>query len=238
MNTGSRKPDTANLRRAEACGFGSDNLLATRLHCVASPGNENHGNQTHFPALRGQAQAHARLSGPHEITRRPRSAERAPRQGTQAHRDLSEGRHTAGYAFSRAQRLHSEAEYAAVAQAGPDSIRVSQRWFVLMAKRVISTEGSTTAARSVRFGLTVGKRLARRSVDRVLIKRILREAARHSAPGLSAVAAIDMDIVLRLKAPLPPHETIPRGQLKRALRADADSILLRLHEKLAAETSK
>jgi ribonuclease P protein component len=239
MNTGSRKPDTANLRRAETCGFGSDNLLATRFHRVASPGNENHGNQTHFPALRGQAPAHARLSGPHEITRRPRRAECAPRQGTQAPRDLSEGRHTAGYAFSRAQRLQSEAEFAAVAQAGPDSIRLSQRWFVLMAKPAASTETATApAARRVRFGLTVGKRLARRSVDRVLIKRILREAARHSVPRLAAVAATDLDIVLRLKAPLPPRETTPRGQLKRALRADADSVLRRLYDKLAAETSK
>lgn len=239
MNTGSRKPDTANLQSAETCGFGSDNLLATRLHCVASPGNENHGNQTHIPAVRGQAQAHARLSGPHEITRRPRRSERAPREGTQTRRDLSEGRHTAGYAFSRAQRLQSEAEFAAVAQAGPDAIRVSQRWFMLIAKPAASTETvAAPIARRVRFGLTVGKRLARRSVDRVLIKRILREAARHSVPALTAIATTDLDIVLRLKAPLPPRETTPRGQLKRALRADADSVLRRLREKLAAETSK
>ncbi|HUL67742.1 MAG TPA: ribonuclease P protein component [Burkholderiaceae bacterium] len=173
------------------------------------------------------------------MTRRPRRAERAPRQGTQAHRNLSEGRHTAGYAFSRAQRLRSEAEFAAVAQAGPDSIRLSQRWFMLIAKPAASTETVTAPpARCVRFGLTVGKRLARRSVDRVLIKRILREAARHSVPGLTAVAATDLNIVLRLKAPLPPRESTPRRQLKRVLRADADSVLRRLHERLAAEASK
>jgi len=108
-----------------------------------------------------------------------------------------------------------------------------------MAKSAASTEtAAAPAARRVRFGLTVGKRLARRSVDRVLIKRILREAARHSAPRLTAVAATDLDIVLRLKAPLPPRETTPRGQLKRALRADADSVLRRLQDKLAAGTSK
>lgn len=110
---------------------------------------------------------------------------------------------------------------------------------MLIAKPAASTEtDAAPTARRVRFGLTVGKRLARRSVDRVMIKRILREAARHSAPGLAAVAATDLNIVLRFKAPLPPRESTPRGQLKRALRADADTVLRRLHEKLAAETSK
>lgn len=110
---------------------------------------------------------------------------------------------------------------------------------MVIAKPAASTDGvAAPVARRVRFGLTVGKRLARRSVDRVLIKRILREAARHSRPGIAAVAATDLDIVLRLKAPLPPRETTPRGQLKRALRADVDSVLRRLHDKLAAETSK
>jgi len=94
------------------------------------------------------------------------------------------------------------------------------------------------AARRVRFGLTVGKRLARRAVDRVLIKRILREAARHCAPRLEDIAQSDLDIVLRLKAPLPARETTPRTQLKRALRADADAVLRRLCDRLTAEKSK
>jgi ribonuclease P protein component len=198
----------------------------------------NHGYQTHLSALRGEAQTHARISGPDEIAWGARSAERAPRQGTQAPGYLNKGRPTARYAFSRAHRLLSEAEFAAVAQAGPDSIRISQRWFVLMAKRVISTEGSTTAARSVRFGLTVGKRLARRSVDRVLIKRILREAARHMAPRLTELTTFDYDVVLRLKAPLPERTTISRVQLKRALREDADTVLRRFCDRLAADKSQ
>jgi ribonuclease P protein component len=199
--------------------------------------NVNHGYQTHLSAFRGEAQAHAWIPGPDEIAWGARSAERAPRQGTQAPGDLNEGRPTARYAFPRARRLQSEAEFAAVAQAGPDSIRLSQRWFVLMAKRVMPTEGSTTAARRVRFGLTVGKRLARRSVDRVLIKRILREAARHMAPRLTEVATVDYDVVLRLKAPLPERSTISRGQLKRALREDADAVLRRFGDRLAADKS-
>jgi ribonuclease P protein component len=208
--------------------------FATRLLRVVSLGNNDHGYQRHLSALCGQAQAHARISGPHAIARRARRAERAPRQGSQATGDLSEGRLTAAYVFSRAHRLQSEAEFAAVAQAGPDSIRLSQRWFVLTARpiEVPSSEAGRTPARGVRFGLTVGTRLARRSVDRVLVKRILREAARHSAPDLEALARTPFDVVLRLKAPLPAQDVLPRGQLKRALRTDADTLLRRFRERL------
>ena len=244
MNTGIRRPVIANLR-AEACGFGGDNLLAARLQRVVSLGKTDHVYQTHLPALCGQAQAHARLPGPHEVARGPRRAQCAPRQGAQTPGDLSEGRPTVGYRFSRAHRLQSEAEFTAVAQAGPDSIRLSQRWFVLIANPSVPVDatssqevpaapvaGSIGPRRRVRFGLTVGKRLARRSVDRVLVKRILREAARHSAPQLAAIARSDMDILLRLKAPLPAPDSIPRGQLKRALREDVDTVLRRLQQRL------
>lgn len=208
--------------------------FATCLRRVVSLGNNDHGYQTHLSALRGQAQAHTRISGPHENSRRTRRAERASSQGSQATGGLSEGRPTAAYGFSRAHRLQSEAEFAAVAQAGPNSIRLSQRWFVLTARSIEapSPEVGRTPARRVRFGLTVGKRLARRSVDRVLIKRILREAARHSAPELEALAHAPFDVVLRLKAPLPAQDSLPRGQLKRALRADADTLLRRFRERL------
>ena len=107
-----------------------------------------------------------------------------------------------------------------------------------MAKPVIASEAADASApRRVRFGLTVGKRLVRRSVDRVLIKRILREAARHCAPTLCAIAISDLDIVLRLKAPLPARATTTRKQLKRALRDDADMVLRRLCDRLGADKS-
>lgn len=153
---------------------------------------------------------------------------------------LPEGRPTAAFAFSRAHRLQSEAEFAAVARSGPDSIRLSQRWFVLMAKPVSSTDVATAAAPAaarVRFGLTVGKKMARRSVDRVLVKRILREAARHAAPDIATAAPSGFDIVLRLKAPLPAREATTRTALKRDLRADADTLLRRFRERLAAGAS-
>lgn len=148
---------------------------------------------------------------------------------------LDRGGTTAGYAFPRASRLQTEAEFAGLAKAGPDSIRLAQRWFVLTAKPAARpATGSTPAAPRVRFGLTVAKRLARRSVDRVLVKRILREAARHAAPAIGDAARGDLDILLRLKAPLPARTTISRAELKHALRADADAVLARLRQRLSA----
>lgn len=80
-----------------------------------------------------------------------------------------------------------------------------------------------------RFGITVGKRNARRAVDRTLVKRVLREAARHAAPALDAAAGSDrVDVVLRLKAPLPPPRELPRPQLARLVRAEADQLLAQL----------
>ncbi len=106
-----------------------------------------------------------------------------------------------------------------------------------MAKPVSSSDVATVATPAparVRFGLTVGKKMARRSVDRVLVKRILREAARHAAPEITAAASTGFDVVLRLKAPLPARETTSRTVLKRDLRADADTLLRRFRERLAA----
>lgn len=101
---------------------------------------------------------------------------------------------------------------------------------------VPATASAPTPPR-IRFGLTVAKRLARRSVDRVLVKRILREAARHAAPAIGDAARAGLDILLRLKAPLPARTAITRAELKRALRADADAVLTRLHQRLSAVPS-
>lgn len=86
----------------------------------------------------------------------------------------------------------------------------------------------------IRFGFTVGKRNARRSVDRVLVKRILREAARHAAPELLPRATQAVDVSLRLKRPLPrAGRDIGLATLKSSLRADADALLAELGRQLA-----
>lgn len=107
---------------------------------------------------------------------------------------------------------------------------------MLTAKPVPISDTDVPAASRVRFGLTVGKRLARRAVDRALVKRVLREAARHAAPRLECAAAADLGVHVRLKVPLPARETLARGPLKRALREDADALLQRLVERFGPTT--
>ena len=88
---------------------------------------------------------------------------------------------------------------------------------------------------ATRFGFTVGKRNARLSVDRNLVRRVLRESARHAAPALDQSAAPDqLDVVLRLKSSLPPKGSAARARLRADLRAEADSLLEQLAQRLAA----
>ncbi|MCS7101874.1 MAG: ribonuclease P protein component [Burkholderiaceae bacterium] len=130
------------------------------------------------------------------------------------------------YRFARAARLQQAAEFAALSRGG--SWRASGRWLALVAR--FGRGGGAVAP--VRFGFTVGRRFARRAVDRVLVKRILREAARHALPQLAAVARQPIDVLLRLSAPLPAGG---RRAVKRALRAEADVLLTRLLARLAHE---
>ena len=100
------------------------------------------------------------------------------------------------------------------------------------------------AEAGVRFGFTVGKRNARRSVDRVLVKRILRESARHAAPQVLVLCArhgLAIDVSLRLKNPLPrAGRDIGLAELKQTLRLDADALLSdlgRQFERMAASNA-
>lgn len=52
------------------------------------PPRNNDGNQTDIPAFQSEARAHARLSGAHEVARRPRRDRGASCQRPQAPRDL------------------------------------------------------------------------------------------------------------------------------------------------------
>ena len=86
---------------------------------------------------------------------------------------------------------------------------------------------------AVRFGVTVGKRNARRSIDRAVVKRILREAGRHAAPALELTCArrgLRLDVAFRLKA---SRDRAAEAQpaltaWRRALRDEADALLDRL----------
>lgn len=109
-----------------------------------------------------------------------------------------------------------------------DGFRAARRWLA------ISTRWRVADSAGVRFGLTVGKRNARRAVDRSTVKRILREACRHARADLEAVSGgRAVDVVLRLKSPLPQRDALPLAKLKRALRAEADALLAALANRLA-----
>jgi RNase P protein component len=147
--------------------------------------------------------------------------------------------------YPAARRLRDSASFALFTSSGRDAAtgrwwRGGRRWLSVAALINPRDEATGAARPACRFGVTVGKRNAARSVDRSLIKRVLREAARHAAPGLDAAAAaqlVQLDVVLRLKAPVPVPATLPRTRLKRELRAEADALLDRLAHSLSATPS-
>jgi RNase P protein component len=82
---------------------------------------------------------------------------------------------------------------------------------------------------AVRFGFTVGRRQARRAVQRVMVKRILREAVRAAAPALAQGArGRQVEVVLRLRSALPDPAAMTWAQVKQALRGEADLLMARL----------
>jgi hypothetical protein len=70
-----------------------------------------------------------------------------------------------------------------------------------------------------------------------MVKRVLRESARHWAPSIDASCVLSgghsLDILLRLKAPLPKPEQVSWSELKRALRLEADSLLAQVRDQCA-----
>ncbi len=148
-------------------------------------------------------------------------------------RPEAEARTTAARALGlpRAARLRAARDFEACRA---PQFRASSRWLSLAA-RSSDFDGDSAAAR-VRIGVTAGKRMARKAVQRNLVKRILREAARHAAPQLAERAgARRVDVVLRLKAAFPSPREMSLAMFRRALRADADALLERLAGRLAAQ---
>jgi len=101
---------------------------------------------------------------------------------------------------------------------------------------VPATPGSA-GPEAVRFGITVSRRQARRAVVRNAVKRILREAARHAAADLTrqldaTLPARRLDVLLRLKAPLPQAGAAPWGAVKTGVRREADSLMDQLQGQL------
>jgi len=99
---------------------------------------------------------------------------------------------------------------------------------VSLAARIAFDAGDHATA-TVRVGVTVGRRMARKAVQRNLVKRILREAARLTLPQLTqAAAARRVDVVLRMRSAFPSAPEMPLAAFRHALRSDADLVLQRL----------
>ena len=134
------------------------------------------------------------------------------------------------YGFASARRLKTPAEFSAVLRAPREqSIRAARQLLSINAAWVAAVVTSPPAG-SVRFGVTVGKRNARRSVDRTLIKRIVREACRHQAAAFEAQAArasARIDVAVRLKSPLVDTRgaALAMRAWRRQVRAEADDLL-------------
>ena len=146
------------------------------------------------------------------------------------------------YGFASLRRLKTPAEFSALLRAPRErSIRAERQMLSINAAWVTAASSSPSATKSggVRFGVTVGKRNARRSVDRTLVKRIVREACRYRAAAFEDCAAhalARIDIALRLKAPLVNEHgaQVAMRIWRRQIRADADSLLEEVLTRLRA----
>ncbi len=121
----------------------------------------------------------------------------------------------------RTARLRKAAEFQAALRRGKRIGRSSH--FVLIHLAPAPTAELSDASCGARLGLIVGKRHARRAVDRNAVKRVWREAFRARRAGLPAG-----DYVVRLAAKLPE---LSQGLLKRQLRAEADQLLAQTNGK-------
>lgn len=148
--------------------------------------------------------------------------------------------------WSKQQRLLREPEFASFTY--PQAPwRASRRWIAMSALILPPPSRSPTAAPVVpagavlararlRFGITVSRRQARRAVARNAVKRVLRESARHAAAELSRLAPSQgVDVLLRLKAPLPEPAGAGWSLVKQQLRREADGLMAQLRSHLRAQ---
>jgi ribonuclease P protein component len=134
--------------------------------------------------------------------------------------------------YGRSRRLRRPSEFAAVLAAPrTHALRAARHWLSMTAAWFPSEQPA------VRFGSTVGKRNARRAVDRNLVKRIVREAARRAAPELEATChqrGLRLDVSFRLKAArVAGKEPTSVAAWRQALRGEAETLLERLGRQLA-----
>lgn len=136
------------------------------------------------------------------------------------------------YKFPKSARIVSSDDFGAILRSdGPGVIRLGRDSVSLCAQAHLKTG-------RVRFGFTVGKRNVPLSVDRALIKRILREEARHALPVLVERCirlGIGLEVSLRWRTPLrTTGAKVTEGEAKKLARRSTSLCLKALDRRLDA----
>lgn len=134
------------------------------------------------------------------------------------------------FRFPRSARVICSDDFGRLLRSsGPGSIRLGRDLVSVCAQ----THGETGR---VRFGFTVGKHNAPRSVDRALVKRVMRECARLTLPDIALICArngVGLDISLRLRGPIKDvGRSLPVEEAKRLVRKGTKQCLNALKKKL------
>jgi ribonuclease P protein component len=140
-----------------------------------------HPNETHLPPLESSPPAHPRFSRAHAHPGRSRCDQRPPRQGPPSIGCLGSGPILSR--LPRVQRL-----------SGQDRFRALLRTPAVERKRFVEAFARPNHAEFARLGIVVGRKAARRAVDRNQRKRWVRERFRALHLELAG-----LDVVVRFR---------------------------------------
>ncbi len=132
----------------------------------------------------------------------------------------------------RSIRLIKSADFGAVLSSSKeDSIRAFTDYFSVKAMK-------TNNIGDVRLGFTVGKHNAHLSVERVLVKRLLREASRRQRKTIQELISnqnygLDLNFRLKQKLPVCGSNELTKQARKVLLKQDIDKLLETFIAKLA-----
>ena len=133
------------------------------------------------------------------------------------------------YKFPKSARIVSSDDFGAILRSdGPGVIRLGRDSVSLCAQAHLKTG-------RVRFGFTVGKKNVRRSVDRALVKRVMRECARAALPRMRDVCdkrGLGLDISLRYRTPLLVRNEVTVAQAKENVRRSTELAIAALFKRL------
>lgn len=133
--------------------------------------------------------------------------------------------------FPKSARILKSEDFGRVLRAdGPGSIRLG-RDSVSVCAFVHRQAGL------VRFGFTVGKKNVRRSIDRALVKRVMRECARNALPKMRSVCVkqgVGLEISLRYRAPLLVQGIVTVAEAKANVRRSTEQAIAALFKRLKA----